>query len=63
MFKGRKIIIATKHKKEKVIAPLLEKKLGLKCVIPADDEIRIKIPKYNNQNLCKWTCSLRKRYF
>ncbi len=34
MFKGRKIIIATKHKKEKVISPLLEKKLGVKCIIP-----------------------------
>lgn len=34
MFKGRKIIIATKHKKEKVISPLLEKKLGVKCFIP-----------------------------
>lgn len=29
MFEGRKIVIATKHKKEKVIAPLLEKELGL----------------------------------
>ena len=28
-FKGRKIIIATKHKKEQVIAPILENSLGL----------------------------------
>ena len=31
MFEGRKIIIATKHKKELVIAPLLESALGLQC--------------------------------
>lgn len=31
MFKGRRLIIATKHKKEKVIAPILEKKLGVRC--------------------------------
>jgi len=31
LFKGRKIIIATKHQKEKVIAPILEKILGVKC--------------------------------
>ena len=34
VFSGRKIIIATKHHKEKVIAPLLEKELGLHCIIP-----------------------------
>lgn len=31
MFNGRKLIIATKHKKEIVIAPILEKCLGVKC--------------------------------
>ncbi len=31
MFSGRKLLIATKHEKEKVIAPLLEKSLGVKC--------------------------------
>jgi hypothetical protein len=31
MFKGRKLIIATKHKKERVIAPILEKGLGVRC--------------------------------
>lgn len=36
MFKGRKILIATKHEKEKVIAPILERELGVKCFI-ADD--------------------------
>lgn len=30
-FKGRKLIIATKHGKEKVIAPILEKQLGVQC--------------------------------
>ncbi len=33
MFQGRKIIIATKHKKEKVIAPILEKELGVNCFV------------------------------
>lgn len=31
MFKDRKLIIATKHKKEMVIAPLLEESLGVRC--------------------------------
>jgi len=42
MFKGRKIIIATKHNKEKVISPMLEKNLDVKSIIPEDDEILIK---------------------
>lgn len=29
MFKGRKLVIATKHRKEKVIAPVIEKALGI----------------------------------
>ncbi len=33
-FKGRKVVIATKHKKEEVIAPILEKELGLICITP-----------------------------
>jgi hypothetical protein len=33
MFEGRNLLIATKHKKEKVIAPILEKELGVKCFI------------------------------
>ncbi len=33
MFEGRRLIIATKHHKEKVIAPLLEKALGVTCFI------------------------------
>jgi hypothetical protein len=33
MFKGRKLLIATMHQKEKVIAPLLEKYLGVECVV------------------------------
>jgi len=33
MFKDRKLIIATKHEKEKVIAPLLEKALGVNCFV------------------------------
>lgn len=31
MFAGRKLLIATKHKKEQVIAPLFEKALGVHC--------------------------------
>lgn len=31
MFENRKIIIATKHKKEQVIAPILEQELGVIC--------------------------------
>lgn len=31
LFKGRDLVIATKHEKEKVIAPILEKELGVKC--------------------------------
>lgn len=33
MFTGRKLLIATKHEKEKVITPLLEKALGVKCFV------------------------------
>jgi len=36
MFKGRTLLIATKHEKEKVIAPILEKELGVKCVVSSD---------------------------
>lgn len=31
IFQGRKLIIATKHQKESVIAPILEKELGVQC--------------------------------
>lgn len=33
MFQKRKLLIATKHQKEKVIAPILEKELGVICFI------------------------------
>jgi len=33
-FEGRSIVIATKHKKQHAIAPLLEKELGVSCIIP-----------------------------
>lgn len=33
MFKGRNLLIATKHEKEKVMAPILERELGVKCFI------------------------------
>ncbi len=35
-FKGRKAVIATKHKKDTVIAPIFEKELGLICIIPEE---------------------------
>lgn len=33
-FAGRKLFIATRHKKELVMAPMLEKALGVKCLVP-----------------------------
>lgn len=36
MFKGRNLIIATKHNKEKVIAPILEKELGVNCIVDSN---------------------------
>jgi len=36
MYKGRNLIIATKHEKEKVIGPILEKELGVKCFVNLD---------------------------
>lgn len=36
MFDGRKLIIATKHGKEKVIAPILEQELGVFCITQSD---------------------------
>ncbi|MGB0932941.1 MAG: DUF6671 family protein [Lishizhenia sp.] len=36
LFQGRTIVIATQHKKESVIAPILETELGLKCILPED---------------------------
>jgi hypothetical protein len=36
MFSGRTLLIVTKHAKEKVIAPILEKELGVKCVVTVD---------------------------
>jgi len=34
MFNGRTLVIATMHKKELVIEPILETELGVKCVLP-----------------------------
>ncbi|MFD2515915.1 DUF6671 family protein [Pontibacter locisalis] len=36
MFKGRKLLIATKHKKENVLAPLLQEALEVECVVTED---------------------------
>jgi len=33
IFKNRKLLIATKHHKEKIIAPLFEKELGVNCFV------------------------------
>lgn len=37
IFSGRTCAIATKHAKERVIAPIFEKIFGLKCVVPPVD--------------------------
>lgn len=34
LFKGRKLVVATMHQKEKVIAPVYETALGVECIIP-----------------------------
>jgi hypothetical protein len=34
MFKGRKLVIATMHKKEQVLSPILERELGVNCMLP-----------------------------
>lgn len=34
IFKNRKLVIATKHKKEQVIQPLLEKAIAVNCILP-----------------------------
>ena len=36
MFKGRNLLIATKHDKEKVIASILEKELGVRCMVASN---------------------------
>lgn len=36
MFIGRRLLISTKHQKEIVIAPILEKELGVKCIVAID---------------------------
>ena len=33
MFENRRLLIATKHEKEKVLAPLLEAALGVRCFV------------------------------
>lgn len=35
-FSGRTIVIASRHQKEEVIAPILEHYLGCRCMVPAD---------------------------
>ena len=41
MFSGRKIVIATKHNKEKVISPILERELDVRCFVIQDLETDI----------------------
>jgi hypothetical protein len=36
IFQNRRLIIATKHKKEAVVAPLLQEKLGVRCFVDDD---------------------------
>lgn len=37
MFSGRKLLIATMHGKEKVLAPVLETHLGVRCYLPSGE--------------------------
>ena len=46
LFTNRKLIIATKHNKEKVIAPILEKALGVTCLVN---------PEFNTDSLGTFT--------
>ena len=36
MFAGRTLVIATRHRKEQVISPILEASLGVRCIVPPD---------------------------
>lgn len=36
LFQGRNLVIATMHGKEAVLAPVLEEKLGVRCILPED---------------------------
>jgi hypothetical protein len=36
VFGGRKLVIATKHEKERVIAPVLKEAMGVTCIVPDD---------------------------
>lgn len=36
MFAGRKLVIATMHQKERVLAPLFETALGVQCMVPTE---------------------------
>ncbi|GBL35844.1 hypothetical protein EMGBS15_14390 [Filimonas sp.] len=36
LFEGRRLLVATKHGKEQVIAPILESALGVICVLPSN---------------------------
>jgi hypothetical protein len=36
LFDGRTVLIATMHKKEAIIAPLLEKELSVKCMTTSE---------------------------
>ena len=43
MFEGRKLLIATKHVKENMIAPILENTLGVQCFTIVDFDTAIKL--------------------
>jgi hypothetical protein len=36
MYRGKTLLIVTKHAKEKVIAPVFEKELGVKCIVSSE---------------------------
>ncbi len=53
MFNGRTLLVATMHGKEKVIAPIFEKELGLKCITPFN---------FNSDALGTFTGEIERKY-
>lgn len=41
LYQGRRLVIATQHEKENVIAPILENELGVECFLPSNFETDI----------------------
>jgi hypothetical protein len=52
MFSGRKLLIATKHEKERVIAPIIERALGVTCFVT---------PNFNSDELGTFTGEIERK--